>query len=78
MIDVWVFCGGVLSMYRSRKTGTGLPRKLRSHRKSPSPHDQEFQGRQRTAERLVQQLRELGYVCGLADGSRAQALKRED
>jgi hypothetical protein len=26
----------------------------------------------------VQQLREAGYVCGLADGSRAQAWKRED
>jgi hypothetical protein len=64
-------------MSRSHKTGTG-PRKSRSHRKAQSPHDQEVQGRQRTAEHLVQQLREAGYVCGLTGGSHAQALKREN
>jgi hypothetical protein len=46
--------------------------------KSQSQQDQQFEERQRIAERLVQALREAGYSCELGDDGPARALKRED
>ena len=43
-----------------------------------SSQDQQFEDRRRTAERLVQILREAGYSCGLSDDGHARSLKRDD
>jgi hypothetical protein len=61
----------------------GLSRKARAKqppravRKSQSQQDQEFEERQRIAERLVQALREAGCSCELADDGPMRALMRE-
>jgi hypothetical protein len=44
-------------------------------RKSQSLQDQQFEERQRFAERLVQDLREAGYSCELGEDGPARALK---
>ena len=53
------------------------PREL-PHRKPQSSQDQQFEDRRRIAKRLVQELREAGYQCGLVDDGHARALKRDD
>jgi hypothetical protein len=45
-------------------------------RKSRSQQDQEFEERRRIAERLVQDFREAGYSCELADDG--HALRRDN
>ena len=62
----------------NRNAGTAQPPKSPTVRKSQSPQDQQFEERLRTAERLVQPLREAGYSCELATDGPARALKREN
>ena len=64
-------------MTRNRNGGAGQPPKPLTVRKSQSQQDQQFEERRRTAERLVQALREVGYSCELGDDGPARALKRE-
>ena len=63
-------------MGRSRKAGT--KQSSQAFRKSQSKHDQEFDERQRIAERLVRALREAGYSCDLSDSGSARRLRRDN
>jgi hypothetical protein len=62
---------------RNRNVGTAHPTKSPTVRKSQSLQDQHFEERRRIAERVLRDLREAGYFCGLVDDGYARALKRE-
>ena len=60
-------------MGRRQRAVSAPPRKSLRGRKSGSVSDQQFEERRRTAERLVQALREVGYSCELGDDGPARS-----
>ena len=62
-------------MGRRRNVGVAQPPKP-IVRKTRSLQDQKFEERLRTAERLVQILREAGYSCDLGNNDGAWTLRR--
>jgi hypothetical protein len=62
-------------MKRNRNAGTAQPPKLPTVRKSQSLQDHQFEERRRFTERLVQDFREAGYSCELAEDVQAGAFK---
>jgi hypothetical protein len=64
-------------MDHNRKAATAPPRESPHACKSQSLDDQQFEGRQRIAERLVQALLKAGFSFELSGDDHARSLKRK-